>query len=51
MAAVRDGHIPILLLEKVTGLEFDKSDMAPAKYPHSPYFKDLYNQKQLSEAH
>jgi hypothetical protein len=47
MTAIRDGHIPIQIIERIVGLEFDKSSMKPAKYPHSDHLISLLGQQEL----
>lgn len=44
MIAIRDGHIPVQLIERTIGLEFDKNKMKPAKHSHSPYLLRLLEQ-------
>ncbi len=46
--AIRDGHIPIQLVEKIIGTSLDKTDMQPSKHPHAQHFLDLCDQPQLA---
>ena len=45
--AIRDGHVPIRLVEKVIGITLDKSDMQPCKHPQAQHLLDLYDQPHL----
>jgi hypothetical protein len=46
--AIRDGHVPIQLVEKIIGTDLDKTDMQPSKHPHAQHFLDLCDQPQLA---
>ena len=39
--AIRDGHIPMGLVEKLTGLELDKTNIQPAKHAHERHLLDM----------
>jgi len=39
LTAIRDGHVPIKILEKILKVTLDKTDMKPANYPPPPYFE------------
>ena len=47
MTVVRDGHVPVQLVERIVNLEFDKREMKPAKHPHSPHLLSLLDQREL----
>ena len=40
-SAVRDGHVPMPLIDAIAGFHFDTTEMRPAKHEHSPYFETL----------
>jgi hypothetical protein len=46
--AIRGGHIPIQLIERIIGLELDKTEMKPSKHPHAQYLEALCDQRHLS---
>lgn len=46
--AIRGRHIPIQLIERIVGWEFDKTDMKPSKHPHAQYLEVMCAQDQLS---
>ena len=47
MTAVRDGHIPVQIVERIVGLEFDKNGMSPAQHSHSPHLRSLLERQEL----
>ncbi len=45
--AVRGGHIPLELIDRVVGIEFDRTNAIAAKHPHSEYLLALRDQRSL----
>ncbi len=49
LVAVREGHIPLSLIDRIAGLEFDRSDASAHRHPHSEYLLGLINHIELRE--
>ncbi len=46
--AIRDGHVPIQLVEKIIGTSLNKTDMQPSQHSPAQHFLDLCDQPQLA---
>lgn len=46
--AIRDGFIPIGLVEKLLGINLDQTQMQPSKFPHSPVLATLCDRSLLN---
>ncbi len=49
LVAVRGGHIPLSLIDRIAGLEFDRSNASTPRHPHSEYLLGLINHIELRE--
>jgi hypothetical protein len=49
LVAVREGHIPLRLIDRIADLEFDRSNANPPRHPHSEYLLGLIDHIELRE--
>ncbi len=47
LAAVREGHIPLSLIDRIVGLDFDRSNASAPRHPHSEYLLKLIDHIEL----
>lgn len=46
-AAVRGGHVPLELIDRLVGVKFDRTNATPEKHPHSEFLLSLIEQPDL----
>ena len=46
-AAVRDGHVPLDLIDRLVGVKFDRTNATPERHPHSEFLLSLIEQPGL----
>ncbi len=43
--ALREGHIPMLLVERMLGLDLDRTNLQPARHPQAPQLLEMCDQQ------